>query len=187
MTLNPTNPVLLQDDTSAPRFIAAANGVVSAGGLESVLAAGEPVNALELVTEGGVVTGEALSSAATQNFPLGTVTNGGAMRFAESPLLGEQTGTNESPTFLGKGVTPVVPDVATPNAHETRGPVIGTDAQNPVVTALSTAEETIPNTAATRANLTAGQNSPIAGTGGTTRNLGVAIVVTEPGSRAAIL
>lgn len=187
----PVNPIVVIDDTTAPKFIAAATGVVfvpaDSGGAEGVLTAGQEVNALELIVEGGVLTGEALSSAAAQTFPLGTSTEGGAPRFVDSPLGGDQIGSVEGSESLGVGTTPVVPDTTVPNAYETFGPVIEMDPQNPVVVASSALESTIPNTPLTRANLTAGQNAPIAGTGGTPRSLGRTIVVPEPGVRAAIL
>jgi hypothetical protein len=192
MTFNPTNPVLIEEDTSAPRFIAAATGVIfvpgtTEGAGERAVSAGDVIDALLPVLEGGVSTGELLSSAAAQDFPLGTATDGGPARFVESPILGDQIGEVEASEPLGKGTTPVVPDVTVPNAYDFPGTVIGTDAQNPVTTASSALESTIPNTPATRANLTAGQNAPIAGTGGTPRNLGVTMVLSEAGARPAIL
>ena len=184
----PVNPIILEDGTTAPKFIAAADGVVFVEGVgEAILTAGQEVNALEVVVEGGVDTGEALSSAAAQIFPLGTSTEGGPQHFVDSPILGDQIGEVESSEPLGKGTTPVVPDTTVPNAYDFSGTVVGTDAQNPVVEAENDLEETIPTTPLTVANLTAGQNAPIAGTGGTPRNLGVAIVVQEPGARAVIL
>lgn len=187
----PIDPVLIAIDTGPPKFTAGRDGVIvvetDSGPIVFPITSGTVVDALTAEIEDGVKTGEPLSTAAAIGFPLNIATRGGPLELRDSPTLGAQIGALEASEQLGIGITPIIPKTTVPNAYGKTGPSVGTDPQNPVVVASSALESTIQNTPLTRANLTAGQNSPIAGTGGTPTAPSRFVAVSEKGSRPFVM
>ena len=142
---NQIDAVLFQTPSGAPYFVAAADGEIvipaDSGDVVIVVSAGDAIRAGNQQVEDGVTTGEPLSQAAAQGFPLGTAAVTGPFRFEDSPILPVNSNVQDpalQTQHVGIGATPHNVPSSVPGAYVSPpGKVTVYDAQNPVRFAVS--------------------------------------------------